>query len=71
MNFSKALENLKDGCRVQRKGWNGKDMYLELQIPDEYSKMSLPYIWIKTACDNRVPWLASQTDILAGDWQIA
>ena len=30
--------------------------------------MTLPYIYMKTADDNLVPWLASQTDILAQDW---
>lgn len=28
------------------------------------------YIAMKTAQDNVVPWLASQTDVLANDWQI-
>lgn len=28
------------------------------------------YIAMKTAQDNVVPWLASQTDVLAGDWEI-
>ncbi len=68
MNFGKALDNLKSGDRIARQGWNGKGMWLALQKPDENSKMSLPYIYMKTACDNLVPWLASQTDILAEDW---
>ena len=29
------------------------------------------YIAMKTAQDNVVPWLASQTDVLAEDWQLA
>lgn len=70
MTFGMALAALKEGHQVARSGWNGRGMYLELQVPDEYSKMSLPYIWMKTACDNRVPWLASQTDMLAEDWLV-
>ena len=70
-NFGEALRQLKAGALVARKGWNGKNMYLELQTPDENSKMSLPYIYMKTACDNLVPWLASQTDVLADDWMVA
>ena len=70
MEFGKAIEALKEGKMVAREGWNGKGMYLELQVPDEHSKMSLPYIWMWTACENRVPWLASQTDVLATDWII-
>ncbi len=68
--FGEALEELRDGARLCRKGWNGKNMYIELQIPDANSKMTLPYIYMKTACNNLVPWLASQTDILARDWMI-
>jgi hypothetical protein len=29
----------------------------------------LPYVMMKTADDSFVPWLASQTDILAEDWK--
>jgi len=68
MNFGEALTSLKDENKVERSGWNGKGMWLELQVPDAHSKMTLPYIYMKTADDNLVPWLASQTDILADDW---
>lgn len=67
-DFGEALEQIKLGKKVARAGWNGKNMYLELQKPDENSKMTLPYIYMKTADDNLVPWLASQTDLLSSDW---
>lgn len=67
-DFSKALINLKQGAKFQRKGWNGKGMWIEIQIPDENSTMTLPYIFMFTADGQTVPWLASQTDILANDW---
>ena len=72
MDFSAALRALKadPGVRVARGGWNGKDMWLELQRPDAHSKMTLPYIYMKTVTDDLVPWLASQTDMLAEDWGI-
>lgn len=75
--FGEALEALKRGERMRRAGWNGKGIYIELQRPDEHSKMTLPYIYIVTTglqSDNPnaprgvVPWLASQTDLLAEDW---
>lgn len=69
MNFSYALNYLKSGKRVCRSGWNGKGMWLCLQHPDAFSKMTLPYIYMRTACGNSVPWLASQTDLLSDDWQ--
>ena len=66
--FSWALSQLKQGNCISRAGWNGKGMWLELQVPDEHSKMSLPYIFMQTACGNKVPWLASQTDLMSDDW---
>ena len=75
MDFGKALENLKNGHKVCREGWNGRGMWLLLQRPDENSEMTNPYIYIEypvghTAYPNgsRVPWLASQTDMMADDW---
>jgi len=70
MDFGAAIRALKAGHRVARAGWNGKGMWLELQVPDAHSKMSLPYIFMFTACKNQVPWFASQADVLAEDWQI-
>lgn len=75
MNFGQALEWLKKGKAIYRTGWNGKGMWLLLQTPDANSKMTLPYIYIEYPkghpaypLGSRVPWLASQTDILANDW---
>jgi len=70
MDFSDALHYVKDGVAIARAGWNGKNMFLELQVPDANSKMTLPYIYMRTAQGDLVPWLASQTDILAEDWEI-
>jgi hypothetical protein len=68
MDFGDAIKSLKHGKNVTRHGWNGKNMYLSLKIPDENSKMTLPYIYMKTVQGDLVPWLASQTDMLAEDW---
>ena len=68
MNFGWALDMLKQGKFVMRKGWNGVGMYLALQVPDENSKMGLPYVYICTVQGTLVPWVASQTDLLSEDW---
>ncbi len=70
-DFGIAIDLLKQNRKVSRSGWNGKGMWLALQVPDENSKMSLPYIYMKTADNKLIPWLASQTDILAEDWSIS
>lgn len=69
--FGDALEYLKQGHKLTRRGWNGKDMYIMLQRPTERSKMTLPYIYMKTVQGDLVPRLASQTDMLAEDWALA
>ena len=70
MNFGEALHELKCGRCMARSGWNGKGMWIELQRPDNTSFMTLPYIYMSTADGNLVPWLASQTDLLANDWSL-
>ncbi len=76
MTFSQALDRIKDGRQVVRSGWNGKNMFL-FYVPvwtytdgkqDNYRNS--PFIAMKTAGDDVVPWLASQTDILADDWEV-
>lgn len=71
MNFGLALDELKSGKSVSRIGWNGPGQKLTIQTPDEKSKMTLPYIFIQTVQGDLVPWLASQTDMLAEDWKLA
>ena len=56
MDFGEALRALKSGKRVSREGWNGRGMWLELQLPDRHSKMTLPYIYMSTVDANLVPW---------------
>lgn len=132
LTFGMAIELLKKGFKMRRRGWNGKGIFIALNRPrvdleqvaeavhnawwDEAKKqgrenhpdmipynelaenvkeydrttakaviecgtyMTYPYIYIDTtglqtdnpdAPKNRVPWLASQTDMLAEDWEIA
>ena len=67
--FGDVIKRMKNrGGRFARTGWNGKGMYIELQRPDVHSKMTLSYIFMKTVQGDLVPWLASQTDMLADDW---
>lgn len=74
--FGDAIKALKEGKKVAREGWNGKAMYLSLVKPehilmnsrvDKELRLS-PWIGMKTADNCFVPWLASQTDLLAEDW---
>jgi hypothetical protein len=81
MDFGAALVALKDGKAVCREGWNGKGMHLAYisptgwalhgYFPSAVGVTYAPWICMKTVDNKIVPWLASQTDILADDWQIA
>lgn len=85
LNFGQAIEALKAGERVQRAGWNGKGMFLFLVpgstfavnrppllgiYPEGTEINYQPHIDMKTAQGTVVPWLASQSDVLAEDWQV-
>ena len=85
LNFGDALMLLKSGQKVARLGWNGKGMFLFL-VPGSVFKVNrlpllgiypegteinyCPHIDMRTADGKIVPWLASQTDVLAEDWVI-
>lgn len=85
MNFGQALESLKAGERVSRSGWNGRGMFLFL-VPGSKFQVNRPpligvypegttidyrpHIDMKDAEGKVVPWLASQTDLLADDWGV-
>lgn len=70
-NIGWAISQLRQGFSVTRSGWNGAGQYITLQIPDAMSKMTVPYLYITTVQGDLVPWLASQTDLLATDWMIS
>ena len=82
-DFSFALFALKEGNKVAREGWNGKGMFLFLVqgstfkvnrppllgIYEEGTEISYrPHIDMKTADGEIVPWVASQSDLIAEDW---
>lgn len=83
MNFGQALEQLKEGAKVAREGWNGKAMFLFLVpgstfavnrapllgiYPDGTVIKYRPHIDMRTANGEIVPWIASQSDLLENDW---
>lgn len=79
MDFGKAIRELKDGKSLYRKGWNGKGICIRLMKAGDSQDMTQDYIYIDTtdlktdnrdAPKSRVPWLASQTDLLANDWEV-
>ena len=84
-DFAVAIRGLKEGNKVARSGWNGKGMFIFL-VPGSTFKVNRPpllgiypegteikyhaHVDMKTADGQVVPWLASQTDLLADDWMV-
>ena len=42
LNFGQAIEALKQGKRVAREGWNGKGLFIFMQIPAEINEEIIP-----------------------------
>ena len=84
VNFSQALEKVKAGTKMQRVGWNGKGMFVFLVPGSTFQVSRAPllgiypegaeinyhaHIDLRTSDGQIVPWVPSQTDMLADDWQ--
>ena len=83
LDFGKAIQLLKEGKKLQRKGWNGKKQYIELAtnisyknndeeiINAEHDAIGNKAIAFVGTSGIQLGWLASQADMLAEDWKIA
>lgn len=86
LTFSEALNYIKLGFRLRRSGWNGKGMFVFLVRGSTFIVNRPPLLGIypegteinyhahvdmRTADGQIVPWLCSQTDLLATDWELA
>ena len=69
MNFGQAIQELKKGKKLKRKGWNGKGIFIAIQFPDEHSKMTAPYLYVESRF-GRVPWKETMIELLSNEWQI-
>ena len=72
MNFSTALQEIRQGKKLVRNGWNGNGMHCYAQFPGEHSKMTHPYLVIYIPDCNEgirhLPWQPAQVDLFAEDW---
>jgi Protein of unknown function (DUF2829) len=80
-----AVKQMGNGARVARSGWNGKGMYIFLVPGSRFQVTRAPLLgiypegtWVtyrphvdmRTADGMIVPWVCSQTDLLATDWEV-
>lgn len=81
-----AVKQMQDGKSVARMGWNGKGMFLFLVPGSKFTVNRPPLLGIypegtvvdyhahvdmKTTQGYVIPWLCSQADLLAFDWELA
>ena len=79
-----AVKQMQDGKKVKRRGWNGKNQFLFLVPGSEFivNRPPLlgiypegtqikyqPHVDMRTGDNTIVPWLCSQSDLLATDWE--
>jgi len=68
--IGRAVDEMRDGKRVARQGWNGKGMFLFLHEVNDASVMTMNYVAIRAVGDVIIPWTCSQSDLLAEDWMV-
>ena len=81
-----AVKQMHDGYKVRRNGWNGKEAFIFLVHGSRFEVNRPPLLGIyphgtmidyqahvdmRTTDGSVVPWLCSQSDLLAWDWEIA
>lgn len=82
MNFGEAINEMKTGKRAKRRGWNGKNQYIELASGISYTNTKGEIIncnhdsignqavaFVGTS-GVQIGWLASQADMLSNDWEL-
>lgn len=82
MKFGEAIEKAKEGCKIYRAGWNGKNQFVEIAKNISYIRADGSVINCEhDAIGNKafafvgtsgvqLGWLASQADMLADDWEV-
>ncbi len=82
MTFGEAINEVKEGAKIARKGWNGKNQYVELATRISYMNVQGEVVNCEhEAIGNKalafvgtsgvqIGWLASQADMLANDWEV-
>lgn len=69
LTFGRALNALRGGLAVRLPHWK-PDVRICMQVPDEHSKMTAPYLYVESRF-GRVPWVPTQVELLSLEWQIA
>ena len=69
MNFGEALEEVKKGKGMRLPQWS-EDVVIKAQIPDGFSKMTAPYLYVESRF-GKVPWKETYIELFAENWEVA
>lgn len=69
MNFGEAFEQVKQGKGMRLPLWK-EDVVIRAQYPDEYSKMTAPYLYVESRF-GKVPWKETMVELFSEEWQLA
>lgn len=82
LSFGLAIEAVKKGMKIARRGWNGKGQYVELAFAISYAgpdgktvnanhdaigNKALAFVGTSGV---QLGWVATQSDLLAEDWEV-
>ena len=68
MNFGQAFEEAQKGKGMRMRQWND-DVVVRVQFPDEYSKMTAPYLYVDSRF-GRVPWISTNIELFSDNWEV-
>ena len=68
MTFGQAFEEVKKGKGMRLPQW-GADVSIRAQYPDEFSKMTAPYLYAESRF-GRVPWRETEIELFAENWEV-
>lgn len=82
LTFGLAIEAMKKGLKVRRRGWNGKNQYIELAsgisyknpegivVNAQHDAIGNQAVAFCGTSGVQMGWLASQADMLSEDWEV-
>ena len=68
MSFGDALKLVKRGMGMRLPQWK-EDVVIRAQFPDEYSKMTAPYLYVESRF-GRVPWRETEIELFSEEWEV-
>lgn len=63
-----AIDEMRSNQLMRRRGWHGEGMWVAI-CEESGAKMTAPFLYMRLPNGRLIPWVASQSDLLADDWE--